>query len=297
MSAACAAAAALRSSLSSCSLGSVCPGCQNEFVIAAVKPAAVASAMCCSARVAIGLPDEVLPDPHLDRPVVPESRDAEGDGPGGDGGRPEPQKSPFPHSGTRLPSTEHGQSARAEAEAPPGQAGRLPLPRLGGEDPLRRQGEVAASESPELLPAERRHTQRDRGDGGPDRRPRGDRHRQRGRGAPSRAEPRQAAPAAVQRAAAGRQVVSVHRGHRRRRVPAGDVHAGAPPARRRVLRPLREREEGAGDARRPQPRLPVPPLRGPEAGAPLGHPLSRLPHRPLLRARASTTSRRTTTGR
>ncbi len=47
----------------------------------------------------------------------------------------------------------------------------------------------------------------------------------------------------------------------------------------RLLRPVREREEGARDARRAQPRLPVPAVRGPEAGPPLGHPVPRLPHR------------------
>ena len=45
---------------------------------------------------------------------------------------------------------------------------------------------------------------------------RGDRHAVGGRGAPPRAEPDQAPPAAVQRPAARRQVVSVHRRHRRR---------------------------------------------------------------------------------
>ena len=89
------------------------------------------------------------------------------------------------------------------------------------------------------------------------RRHRGDRHRQRGRGAPPRAEPRQASPAAVQRPPARRQVVPVHRRDHGGRLPAGHVHARAAPARRRLLRPVREREEGARDARRPQPRLPA----------------------------------------
>ena len=117
-----------------------------------------------------------------------------------------------------------------------------------------------------------------------DRRPRGDRHRQRGRGAAPRAEPRQAPPAAVQRAAARRQVVPVHRRHGRGRVPARHVHARAAPPRRPLLRPVREREEGARDARRAQPRLPVPAVRGPEAGPALRDPVPRLPHRALPRA-------------
>ena len=96
---------------------------------------------------------------------------------------------------------------------------------------------------------------------------RDDRHRHRGRGAPPRAEPRQAPPAAVQRPAARRQVVPLHRGHARGRVPARDVHARAPPPRRPLLRALREREEGARDARRAQPRLPLPALRGAAARA------------------------------
>ena len=44
----------------------------------------------------------------------------------------------------------------------------------------------------------------------------------------------------------------------RGRVPARHVHARAAPARRRLLRPVREREEGARDARRAEPRLPLP---------------------------------------
>ena len=116
---------------------------------------------------------------------------------------------------------------------------------------------------------------------GAGRRRRGDRHRHRGRGAAPRAEPGQAPPAAVQRPAARRQVVPVHRGHGRGRLPARDVHARAAPARRRLLRAVREREEGARDARRAQPRLPVPALRGPEAGPPQRDPVPRLPHRAL----------------
>ena len=59
--------------------------------------------------------------------------------------------------------------------------------------------------------------------------------------------------------------------------------ARAAPARDPLLRPVREREEGAGDPRRAQPRLPLPPLRRASAGPALGDSVPRLPHRPLLR--------------
>ena len=52
----------------------------------------------------------------------------------------------------------------------------------------------------------------------------------------------------------------------------------------RLLRPVREREEGARDARRAEPRVPLSPVRGAATWAPLRDPLPRLPHRPLLRA-------------
>ena len=49
----------------------------------------------------------------------------------------------------------------------------------------------------------------------------------------------------------------------------------------RYFGPYCERVEGARDARRAEPRVPVPPLRGPGAGPAERHPLPRLPHRPL----------------
>ena len=137
----------------------------------------------------------------------------------------------------------------------------------------------------------------DRAAPGAGRRRRGDRHRHRGRGAPPRAEPGQAAPAAVQRPPARRQVVPVHRGHRRGRLPARDVHARAAPARRRLLRPVREREEGARDARRAQPRLPVPALRGAEAGPALAGSRASTTTSSAAWRRAWATSRRRTTAR
>ena len=175
---------------------------------------------------------------------------------------------------------------RGQAEGAAGEAGRLPLPRRAaatcstsarrsrcGRACARTSRPGAATRAPsipQLVAA--------------DRRPRGDRHRDRGRGAAPRAEPRQAPPAAVQRPPARRQVVPVHRRHGRGRVPARDVHARAAPPRRPLLRPVREREEGARDARRAQPRLPVPAVRGAEAGPPLRDPVPRLPHRALPRA-------------
>ena len=153
-----------------------------------------------------------------------------------------------------------------------------------GRRPLRGQGEVAALARAQLLPARRRRAAGDRPAGRARGRDRDDRDRQRGRGAPPRAEPDQAPSPALQRTPARRQVVPLHRRHGRGRLPARDVHARAPPPRRPLLRSLCEREEGARDARRAQPRLPLPPLRGPEARPPLGDSLPRLPHRPLLRA-------------
>ena len=139
-------------------------------------------------------------------------------------------------------------------------AGRLPLPRRGGRRPVRREGEIAALAGAQLLPARRRAVRRGAARRARGRR-RGHRHAHRGRGAPPRAEPRQASPAAVQHSPPRRQVVPVHRGDTHGRVPARDVHARAAPARNALLRPVREREEGAGDPRRAQPRLPLPPLR------------------------------------
>ena len=51
-----------------------------------------------------------------------------------------------------------------------------------------------------------------------------------------------------------------------------------------LLRPVREREEGARDARRAEPRLPLPAVRRAAARAAQRHPVPRLPHRALPRA-------------
>ncbi len=187
---------------------------------------------------------------------------------------------------------------KRQLEELPDAAGRLPLPRRRRRGALRRQGEVAALARAPVLPGgPQRHARRHRRARRARRGGRDDRDRHRGRGAPSRAEPRQAPPAAVQRAPARRQVVPLHRGHARGRVSARDVHARAPPARRPLLRALRERQEGARDARRAQPRLPLPALRGADAGPAQRHPLPRLPHRALPGALRRGASRRRTTAR
>ena len=172
--------------------------------------------------------------------------------------------------------------ARSAVEGSSRAAGRVRLPGRRRVGPVHRQGQVTPFARAELLPeGARRDAARER----PARRARGgrgdDRHGHGGRGAPPRAEPGQAPQTAVQRPAARRQVLSLHRGDRRGRVPAGHVHARTPSPRRRLLRPLRQREEGAGDARRPQPRVQVPALRGAEARSPLRHSVPRLPHRPV----------------
>src|SRR5581483_10507794 len=163
-------------------------------------------------------------------------------------------------------STGYGSRGRAgpcerAAEDAAGEARRLPLPRRARRGALRRQGEVAPAARPLVLPGLSGFPRPDPAAAAARRLARGDRHGLRGRGAPPRAEPREAAPAAVQRAAARRQVLPVHRGHGRGRVSARYVHARAPPARRLVLRPVREREEGPRDPRRPQPRLSLPAVR------------------------------------
>src|SRR5712691_1522777 len=174
-----------------------------------------------------------------------------------------------------------GLTLRKPAESAPCQAGGVPLPRQGRRGPVRGQGQVVTTARPVLLSAEPGHADGDPAASGPRRRHRGDRHPERGRGAAPRAEPRQAPPAALQRPAPRRQVVPVHSRHRGGRIPARDVHARTPSSRGRLLRAVREREEGSGDPGCAEPSLSVPALRGPEAGTALGHSLSRLPHRSL----------------
>ena len=102
-----------------------------------------------------------------------------------------------------------------------------------GDARLRRQGQVAAAARALSISRQgARHAAAIDLPRGADRRHRDDRHRQRGRGPAPRAEPDQAPPAGLQRPAARRQVVPVHRGHGRGRLSARDVHARA--ARRGV---------------------------------------------------------------
>ena len=158
--------------------------------------------------------------------------------------------------------------------------GRVRLAHGGRHGALRGQGRLAAQARGVVL-RERQPRSQERGAGRPRGVDRADRGRQRERGAAARAAADQAPPAAAQRAPARRQVVSVHRRHAGRRVPARAVHARAPPDRRALLRAVRIGAEGADDARDAQQDLPVPPLRGPVARPALGRALPRLPHRPL----------------
>src|SRR4051812_27644066 len=90
---------------------------------------------------------------------------------------------------------------RRAAEERPDEAGRLPLPRRARAGHLRRQGEVAAPARALVLPGTRPRPADDLAAARSRRGRRGDRHAERGRGLAPRAEPRQAAPSAVQRAA------------------------------------------------------------------------------------------------
>ena len=81
---------------------------------------------------------------------------------------------------------------------------------------------------------------------------------QRGRGAARRAELHQAVPAALQRPAARRQVLSVHRDLDGRGVPARLLHARAPSPRPSVLRPVLQRQARPRHARPAREDLPVP---------------------------------------
>ena len=94
---------------------------------------------------------------------------------------------------------------------------------------------------------------------GAGRRPRRvDRVEQRGRGVLPRVQPHQAAPAALQHPAEGRQVVPVPRGHARRGVAAGDGAARPEAQGRALLRSVRARVRDPRDARPPAAHVPDP---------------------------------------
>ena len=126
-------------------------------------------------------------------------------------------------------------------------AGRLPVSRQAPEGALRGQGQVdQEARGLALLPL---HHARRGGHARPAREHRVLRHPDRGRGAAGRAELHQAPPAAVQRQAARRQVLSVHRDLAGRGLPARVLHARAAPEGPRLLRPVLERQARARDAR------------------------------------------------
>ncbi len=157
------------------------------------------------------------------------------------------------------------------ASPPAGPAGRLPDAGCAERGPLRRQG-AQPEEARRLLRAahgahgaDRADDLRHRLDDVPD-------HEHRDRGAPPRTEPHQAAQAAVQRAAAGRQVLPQHPYRRRPRLSR---HRQAPrrPARPGpLLRPLRLRRRREPHAQPAPEGVPAPHLHG------LG---LRIPHPPL----------------
>ena len=147
-----------------------------------------------------------------------------------------------------------GSQGTAGAAAPdaPGRSRRLPVPGREGPRDLRRQGEVDPQPRHlALLEQPPRDGQRDR--------PHRVRARlQRGGGAARRAELHQAVQAALQRPAARRQVLSVHRDLDGRGVPARLLHARAPSPGPPVLRPVLQRQARPRHARPPREDLPVP---------------------------------------
>ena len=117
----------------------------------------------------------------------------------------------------------HGRPPRDRQH--PRRARLVPVPRRRGPGHLRREGQEPAQPAVELLRAAR-HAARAHPPDGADGRPRRvDRRQERGRGVLPRVQPHQAAQAALQHPAEGRQVVPVPRGHARRGVAAGDGDA------------------------------------------------------------------------
>jgi excinuclease ABC subunit C len=123
---------------------------------------------------------------------------------------------------------------------------------------LRRQGVEPAPAAVELLPGPAQPASAHGADGGDGDERRVDRGAQRGRGAHARVQPHQAAPAAVQRAAARRQELSVPGRHARRAVPACTGDARPQAQGHPLLRPLRARVRHPRDARPAAAQLPDP---------------------------------------
>ena len=160
-------------------------------------------------------------------------------------------------------------------------ARRVPHARRRRRDPLRRQGAAPAQSRDELLPRPRARRQ-DPGDGRAGGERRGHRDGVGNRGAAARVQPDQAAQAALQHPAQGRQELPVHP-CLRPRVPAHRVLSRHAQAARAVLRALsqqvaaRETPAAAAEA------VPAAPLRGHLLRQPLA-PLPAVPDQPLHRA-------------
>ena len=179
----------------------------------------------------------------------------------------------------------------ARAGLDPDPARRLPVPRRPRPGDLRRQGQEPAAPAVVVLPGHRRPPPAHRHDGhhGGQRRVDGGQHR--GRGAAAGVLLDQGVRPALQREVPRRQVLPVARGHRRRRVPAGDGRARRQAQGHPLLRPLQPRLGDPRDRRRPAAGLPdaLVQQRGLQA---LGADRPALParlHRQVLGARASAT--------
>ena len=122
---------------------------------------------------------------------------------------------------------------------PARKARRVPHAGRGREGALRRQGAPAQKSGPELFPRPRAH-QQDAGHARAHVADRGDGHGLGDRGAAARGEPDQAAPAALQRAAARRQELSLHPARHGARVPPDFVLPRATQRTKQVLRALSE---------------------------------------------------------
>ena len=165
---------------------------------------------------------------------------------------------------TRGPRPAHGPADNGTHGRPPGdrqhprRSRLLPVPRRRGPGHLRREGQEPAQPPLELLRAARDVAGAHLPDGADGRSRRVDRRQERGRGVLPRVQPDQAAQAALQHPAEGRQVVPVPRGHARRGVAAGDGDARPAPQGRPLLRAVRARVRDPRDARPPAAHVPDP---------------------------------------